>query len=31
MGKPTGFMDFEREENLSSSVSERIKNYKNTI
>lgn len=28
MGKPTGFMDFEREENLSSSVSERIKNYK---
>ena len=26
--KPTGFMDFEREENLSSSVSERIKNYK---
>lgn len=28
MGKPTGFMDFEREENLSSSVSERIKNYR---
>lgn len=28
MGKPTGFMDFEREENLSSSVRERIKNYK---
>ena len=28
MGTPTGFMDFEREENLSSSVSERIKNYK---
>lgn len=28
MGKPTGFMDFEREENLSSSVSGRIKNYR---